>query len=434
MDEPPDLLGQLAISSGYIDAETLRQCLQLQKQYAENGTPALIGEIFVSRGHLDGLAVQILLDKQTMMRGRASAATDADGGGMEDLTYVDPQLWKARIAEIAQDAKRASAEEGTLKQAAVGAVLKRLGPFILERCVSKGGMGTVYLARKDREERRVALKILEPLAATSDELLVRFKREARFLLSLDHPNIVAAYEVGTEEGKHYLSMEFVDGEDLGTMIGRDGALDPVAAFGIMRQVAQALSYAEGRGIVHRDVKPQNVLISGDGAVKLADMGLAILANREDLRLTAPGRLVGTPAYMSPEHIGARRDIDIRSDIYALGCTIYHAVCGRPPFVGQIIVVSQQQRNDPPPRPTEFRPDLPAQPQAILMKCLEKDPAARYQTCAELIDEVSGYLEKSAGGTTPGAGQAAPERPPRRKTKVEEQFGFGEFDSNPRRPR
>jgi serine/threonine-protein kinase len=257
-------------------------------------------------------------------------------------------------------------------------------------------MGSVFVARKEGDPRWLALKILDPLGESTDELVVRFRREAQFLLSLDHPNIVRAFDVGAAEGRHYISMEYVQGETLESIVKRDGFVEPVRALGIMQQTAQALEYARKLNVVHRDIKPANVLIRQDGVVKLADLGLAILANREDLRLTAPGSLVGTPKFMSPEAVDALRNIDIRSDIYSLGCTFYYAICGEAPFGGQIVDICLQQKHTPPRPPSSLRPGLHSCIERLILFCMEKDRNARYQTPAELISVIGVVQDIFAG--------------------------------------
>jgi serine/threonine protein kinase len=446
MQEAPGLLlGQLALNKGYVDASSLQQCLLYQKENAAAGRSMLLGEILLARGHLDSTGLDNLLRTQQRMRAQRDAAASRGGDieSSEDITLVDSSIAAAQLAAMVRAARRggtsgasSDARDHDIRARA------RLGEYLLDRPLGKGGMGTVYLARKDGEDRWVALKVLEHLGDATDDPVKRFLREASFLLTLDHCNIVKAFEVGTADGHHFLSMEYVQGEHLASRIDREHTLDERAGLVLMVQVAEALRYAEQLDIVHRDVKPSNVLIRQDGVVKLADMGLAVLAKREDLRLTAPGGLVGSPAYMSPEHVESRRDIDIRSDIYSLGSTFCHAFCGRAPFTGQIVAICQQHLHTPPPSPSELRPGLLPEVEAILLKCLQKDRNARYQSCDELIDAIDGALalfgDVAAGpaaGTadkpptgSPSTGSDGNTRPsrrdsPRRETSVEELFGF-----------
>jgi hypothetical protein len=262
---------------------------------------------------------------------------------------------------------------------------RRLGDYLLEERIGEGGMGLVFVARRVSDNKQVALKVLNPSSDADPEAVTRFQREAQFMLQLDHPHIVKAFDVGTADNQHFLSMEYVPGENLKDRIRREGQVDSAVALGMMRQIADALDYGARRKVVHRDLKPENILIRPDGVAKLADMGLAILANREDLRLTAPGFTLGTPHYMSPEQVRAQRDVDTRTDIYSLGCTFYHAICGRPPFDGpNAIVIVNQHLTDEPVPPTKLVPGLARVVDAIILKCMVKDREGRYKSCADLM--------------------------------------------------
>ena len=430
MSEAITLLGQLALSAGLVDQPSLDWCLHLQRKFAAAGKPLLIGEILVARGHIDQRMLDRLLALQQEARGDGglSSPTEIMSLGGEDgdgVTVIDPNIAEATVRDMAagsrepdaapvpndasrsDSSRRASAKTPVKPRtpAPIQGAGMRIGEYVIEKELSRGGMGTVFIARKQGESRWLALKLLDPIGGSSDELIVRFRREANFMLSLFHPNIVEAYEVGAVEGKHYLAMEYVQGETLESRIKREKALDPVETLKIMRQTTLALQYAEELGLIHRDIKPANVLIRQDGVVKLADLGLAILAGREDLRLTAPGSLVGTPSFMSPEAIDGARDLDIRTDIYAMGCTFYAAACGRPPFMGQVVQICQGQKYGTPPRPCELRPDLLPAFERLLLICLEKDRSARYQTTAQLLEGIDFVLDVYAGKR--GAGEMPP---------------------------
>ena len=270
------------------------------------------------------------------------------------------------------------------------------GGFELKRELGRGGMGVVFLAQKSGQEEPIALKILSPDMAGERENVARFLREAQFMISLNHPNIVRAYEVGMVEISFYLSMEYVSGSDLHERMGEDGYIPPCEALQIMRQIAEALDYGVARDIIHRDVKPENILISSDGTAKLADLGLAVLAGHEEFRLTMPGTLQGTPAYMSPELALGERDVDLRSDIYALGCTFYHAICGMPPHGWSMnpAVMLHKQIHETPDIPSDFIPGLDPKIDRLLMKCLAKAPEDRYQTYSELLAAIDGTFRAS----------------------------------------
>ncbi len=293
-------------------------------------------------------------------------------------------------------APRAEADESASAEA-------RFGDFIIEKRLGVGGMGAVYLARRASDGLAVALKVLNPVAGADEGLVKRFVREAQCLLTLDHLNIVKAFDLGSENGQHFICMEYVRGENLGTIIEREGRVEPETALMIMKQVAGALSYGWKHGVVHRDLKPENILLNTDGVCKLADMGLAVLANREDLRLTAPGTVMGTPDYMSPEQARAVHDIDTRSDVYSLGCTIYHAVCGRRPFEGPSVVeILKKHLSEAPRAPREIVPGLSRGAEQILLKCMAKEPVDRFQTCAELVEAI----DRERASAAPEGGPAS----------------------------
>jgi len=271
----------------------------------------------------------------------------------------------------------------------------RIGRFVLERELGRGGMAAVFLARDEKNDRQVALKVMNHVAESSDDAVVRFRREANFMLALQHNHIVTAYEVGIEEGRHYLAMEYVEGESLRERVMNRGPLPYRDALVVMRQIASALEYISINGIVHRDVKPQNILFVDDKTAKLSDVGLAILAHRKDLRLTAPGLVIGTPTYMSPEQARADSKIDWRSDIYSLGCSIYYAICSRPPITGSNgIEIAQRHLTDAPVPPSKWMPDVPAQVDELLMRCLAKSPDHRYMIFGDLIKAIDACMEKT----------------------------------------
>ena len=276
--------------------------------------------------------------------------------------------------------------------------------FTLDRCLGRGGMSAVYLARRLEDGRDVALKVLHPEVAAVETVIERFQREARFMIELDHPNIIKAFSVGMRGDCYYLCMEYVPGETLGARIRREDRIDEFEALRMMRQLARALDYGARQGIVHRDLKPDNMMIRDDGVMKLADLGLAIHSEvDEDLRLTAAGTTLGTPLYMSPEQASGEREVDTRTDIYSLGCTFYHALCGRPPFPGDDgLAIMRAHLHEEPTRPKDLRPDLDEGVEAVILTCMEKDRDKRYQTAMDLAQAIDLILL--------AAGQAGPLQP------------------------
>ena len=191
-------------------------------------------------------------------------------------------------------------------------------------------MGRVYLARDTRLNRQVALKILSPERVSNPRAIARFQREARVGAQLQHENLVRIYDFGESNGRYFLVMEYIEGKTIGTLISEQGQIPPATAVRLVRQVALGLEHAHRKGLIHRDVNPYNILVTRDGTAKLADLGLAIDLAEED-HVTREGATVGTFDYVAPEQARHSHSADIRSDIYSLGCTIYHMCVGQVPF-------------------------------------------------------------------------------------------------------
>ena len=265
---------------------------------------------------------------------------------------------------------------------------RRLGDFHLLRRLGRGAMAEVYLAEQERLKRRVAVKILKPELAGDRTYLQRFEIEAQAAASLIHANIVQIYEVGCIDHLHYIAQEYVQGQNLLDYITRHGPPDLPHALSIMRQVASALAKAAEQGVVHRDVKPENIKLTAGGEVKVADFGLARLTGPGVANdLTQIGITLGTPLYMSPEQVEGK-PLDPRSDIYSFGVTCYHMLAGAPPFSGDTALVVAVQHLKKSPQPLEtLRPDLPPALCRIVHQMLAKDPSRRFATPRDLLREL-----------------------------------------------
>jgi tRNA A-37 threonylcarbamoyl transferase component Bud32 len=253
---------------------------------------------------------------------------------------------------------------------------------ILDR-VGAGAMGTVFKARHKKLNRIVALKVLKPSLARDGRYVDRLRREARIVASLNDPHIVTGYDLGEEGGYHFFVMEFVEGKSLRALLVEWGIFAEEYVLKVGQQVAQALDHAYQRGVIHRDVKPGNILIDEHGSVKLTDMGLA--KGPADMTLTRDGATVGTPQYISPEQARNPQDVDVRSDLYSLGATLYHMATGVPPFRGDTMAeLITKVLHDTPVPPNELNPALSEGLSLVLRKLLAKDLRVRYQTPGELL--------------------------------------------------
>ncbi len=261
---------------------------------------------------------------------------------------------------------------------------RELGDYRVLRRLGRGAMAEVYLAEQSSLKRQVALKILRRSLAGDENYVRRFHNEAQAVAALVHANIVQIYEVGCIDEIHFIAQEYVQGVNLREQVSRDGPLEGKLSLNILRQTAAALQKSGEEGIVHRDIKPENIMLSSRGEVKVADFGLARIADDDSLNLTRVGITMGTPLYMSPEQVEGRR-LDHRSDLYSLGVTAYHMLAGRPPFGGNtaLNVAVQHLQTDPTPLAT-YRSDLPEEYCAIVHKMLAKQPDDRFQSAAELL--------------------------------------------------
>jgi len=268
---------------------------------------------------------------------------------------------------------------------------QELPQFAIQREVGKGSMGVVYEAVRLADGRRVALKILPPSLTLTEHALARFMREGQIMQRIDHPSLCKVLDLGHKARLHYFVMEFVDGLTLDERL-RAGPMPIRQAAEIGAQVARALQFAHDHGVVHRDVKPSNVMLcANDAGVKITDFGLAREAGTGSM--TESGALVGTPMYMAPEQIlGERGAVDNRSDVYGLGATLYQLLTGEPPFQGPSTqaVLGQVLSTDPL-RPRRLRRDVPPDLEAIVLQALEKDPADRYGSALELAEDLERFL-------------------------------------------
>jgi serine/threonine-protein kinase len=309
--------------------------------------------------------------------------------------------------------------EAAAVQTAAGEAAPRpgqvLGHWRLSRALGRGGMGVVFAAEHVALPRQAAVKVLTGPSAADPTAVQRFLREARSAARLDHPHVVQVIDVGRDGGFDFIVMELVDGLDAETLVDRHGALPWRQAVGVAAAAARALQAAHEAGLVHRDVKPGNILIriAGPAAVpataerrvttvKLTDFGLAKSVTGDSASLTAADRIMGTPDYLSPEQAQAR-PLDRRTDVYSLGATLHHLLTGKVPYhdvEGGPMEVALAHCHDPPPDPRRVIPDLPAGCAAVVLRAMQKSPAERFPTAAAMADALEGLLAGGAGPALP----------------------------------
>lgn len=319
--------------------------------------------------------IQVALDKGFMTPDQVQAALTQfagqprKGARLHKLLVEMKFLTRDQLLEV----RRAMAAEG---------LHPRIGDFYILSRIGRGSMGTVYRAHDRRLDRPVAIKLLASHLAANPEFVKRFIHEARLAAKISHPNVVQIYDVGQWHGTHYIVMEYVEGRSLEEIIA-EGPISEEEAVRLGLDVAEALRAAMEKGVVHRDIKPGNILISANGKAKVADLGLAVLEG--DTRETT----VGTPYYMSPEQAQGQNDIDVRSDIYSLGCTIFHAVTGRPPFLGAGAYETLRMHADAKrPDVRAIRPGISARFSSVVRKMMATRPKERYQSPDELSEALA----------------------------------------------
>lgn len=279
----------------------------------------------------------------------------------------------------------------------------RIGQYLLQGELGHGGMGVVFRALHERLKRSVALKVMPPERMNDARAVARFQQEMEVIARLDHPNVVRALDAGFLDGLHFLVMELVEGADLSRITKLKGALPVPDACEMVRQAALGLQHAHENGLVHRDIKPSNLLLDRSGVLKVVDLGIARLAERDsgDRTLTGKGEIIGTVEYMAPEQGNASGVVDIRSDLYSLGCTLYKLLTGVSPFGGPEYGSDQQRlvahALSPVPPIAERRPDLPEGLEVVLSRLLSKEPAGRPSTPAEVASLLAPF---AAGNDLP----------------------------------
>src|SRR5579863_495944 len=274
--------------------------------------------------------------------------------------------------------------------------------YQLQEPIGRGGMATIYRGRDRRMERVVAIKVLRDIYSTDAKFVTRFQREAKAASALQHPNIVQVYDYGQTDGNYFIVMELIEGTDLRRYLRSRGVLDTERAIIIAHDVALGLGAAHRRGIVHRDVKPQNVLVGRDGSIKLTNFGIAsVYKDINAERLTTTGMTLGTVQYYAPEQAQGEI-VSPAADVYALGIVMYEMLTGKPPFDGDTPVsVAVRHIQDLPEPPRKQNPKIPPGLEALILRCLEKDPRDRYPDGDALADALDNYEDEADGQAATG---------------------------------
>jgi serine/threonine protein kinase len=388
--EGPDF-GKLGVALGFLTQEDLDRILQLQADLHKIGVDRRLGELCLEKRYLSREQVLLVLRAQ----GKRILTCHACKKSYNVHHYRPTETYTCKhcTAELSLPTKPVTPSVSDSITIATTSLRKKTGKprtrptvspdlvnllsgYEIQKRLGQGGMGTVYKARDLIGGRWVAVKLLAPFLASDEEYVKRFFQEARNLQKLHHPNIVAAYDAGVTGEHKFFIMEFVDGPSLEDVLHKKGILKEHTALEIVRQVAQALDYAWTHKIIHRDIKPQNVMLSQERTVKLCDLGLSKDVT-SDISLTMTGSVNCSPPYASPEQAQGIRDMDIRSDVYSLGVSLFQMLCGELPFKGnapgQFLI---QHVTKAPPDPRSKNPKISSSVNDLILRMLQKEAKAR----------------------------------------------------------
>lgn len=316
-----------------------------------------------------------------IMSGHGNISIAVESVKFGALDFLEKPFSSAKLKEAVAAGLRKREEERRVSSLRKQG--RTLGPYLIEEEIASGASATVYRALHPGLDRKVALKVLHAAFSGDKDFTARFEREARVTALLTHPNIVQIYDCGLYEGLHCLSMEFVDGATLKDEIKASGRLSLHRVVHVAMEVCMALDHAHNKGVIHRDIKPTNILISRDGAVKLADFGIARVLDKSGFTLTRADQMVGTPLFMSPEQVNGDR-VEAASDLFSMGTLLYYLATGAFPFTGATLpAIAQAIEKCEFEEPVRRNPSVPEGLNRIIMACLQKKPKQRFASAMEL---------------------------------------------------
>lgn len=329
----------------------------------------------------------IALEQEFLSQEQLKSCLEAQDGARQEGRPVPPleQLVVEKGFMTAAQVRACKTALSRLQREAERQEPSRIGNYEILGKLGDGGLGTVYKARQLSMGRDVALKVLHKKWLADDEFKKRFLLEARLAGRLSHQNLIQVFDVGRDRGTYYFSMEFVDGETVDDILERDGALPISQALDITVQILRAIAHIQKFSIVHRDIKPGNIMVTRSGIAKLGDFGF--VKSKLDSVIAADGEVLGTPDYIAPEQAIGSTQLDWRADQYSLGCSLYHMVTGRPPYEGSGSQVMRKHLRASLPDPREFNADIPDSVCHLLERMLAKDPGDRYQELDDLFEDL-----------------------------------------------
>ncbi|MHC4778770.1 MAG: protein kinase domain-containing protein [Planctomycetota bacterium] len=382
-----NLFGRIALKNNLVSPKQLIECLALKDKLSRKGRNVMLGQILLERGYLT--KEEILFILKTQKKGILECPvckTRYNVEGFSGGRKVKCRMCRT-VLEVPKEPDTIVVDrtiydaQTQVRDSLIGKVVD---DYRIESKLGEGGMSKVYLARHIGLDKQIALKMLPVSSRTSEPMKERFIREARIVARLTHPNIVQVFDVGEEKAHLFLAMEFVDGETMENIMTDRKVLPVQEATGIVYEVAKALEAAHAENIIHRDIKPDNIMVGKKGFVKVTDFGLAKSQERGK-KITRVGMILGTPYYIAPDQVQGKK-LDIRTDIYSLGASFYYFVTGHRPFEeGTPAEIMLQHVEDPPVPPDYVNPQVPREVNDIIMKMMMKDPEERHQDPDEVLN-------------------------------------------------